>query len=614
MSSLPDFLFLFQAAIGIGLVIFVHELGHFLAARYFGVRVEVFSIGMGPRILGWQRGDTMYQLALIPIGGYVRMAGEDRRFEGLPPEPDDLNAKSVGARFVVYSGGVVMNLIFGLVAFPLVFYFGVPFTPPILGDPTPGGPAWQAGLERGTEVLEANGQEVFDFVHIHTAVALGDSDHATLRVRTPDGVIRDVELDPRYDESFGMNTIDVPGAYERDDQGRLLLFPTPDSPAARAGVLEGDALVAVVDGDPALSTLAQLERALDGEPVELVVAGPEGERRVRIEPTPTETLSKPIIGVAPPVQLVTGLRGRARGLVPGVETRSVLLTAVDDREVLEHGDFMRALLAAQAGTGAATLRFEVDGEALEREVTLDSPEDARAWGRDIALGLDRETNRIVVSDGDPAQRAGLVSGDRLAKLQGEAVTGFQDVLDRVKLANEAGTSLAIQVMRPSGEVNLDIRPEGSPIHEYGLSTRPARYTFQIGDPLEALWVGAVCSWRFTQETFLTIKRFFTQDVSTRNVGGIITIGIVSSSWAEEAWTKLLYFLCILSINLAVINVLPVPLLDGGHLVFLIVEKLKGSPVSERVLVYSQMVGLVLILSLLVFVMYVDVVRWFGPAG
>src|SRR6187549_158282 len=163
-----------QVTLGIGLVIFVHELGHFLAARLNGVRVEVFSIGMGPRILGWARRGTRYQLALVPIGGYVRMAGEERRTDGLPPAPDDLSSKSVGARFFIYSGGVLMNLLFGLVVFPIVFYFGVPLPKPVLGDPLPGGPAWLANIKGGTEVLEVNGEDVFDFTHIPTSIALGD--------------------------------------------------------------------------------------------------------------------------------------------------------------------------------------------------------------------------------------------------------------------------------------------------------------------------------------------------------------------------------------------------------------------------------------------------------
>ena len=103
-----------QVALGIGAIIFVHELGHFLAARLCGVRVEVFSLGFGPRLLGWKRGATTYQLAAIPMGGFVKMAGEEQA-PGGTPAPDELPAKSVGQRFFIYSGGVLMNVLFALV-------------------------------------------------------------------------------------------------------------------------------------------------------------------------------------------------------------------------------------------------------------------------------------------------------------------------------------------------------------------------------------------------------------------------------------------------------------------------------------------------------------------
>ena len=119
------------------------------------------------------------------------------------------------------------------------------------------------------------------------------------------------------------------------------------------------------------------------------------------------------------------------------------------------------------------------------------------------------------------------------------------------------------------------------------------------------------SGRFLVHTGLTLKRMATQEVSTKNLGGIITISRVSYRVSSMGWTKLLFFLCILSVNLAFLNVLPIPVLDGGHLFFLLVERLKGSPVSARTLGYSQMVGMVLIVTLMVYVTYNDLLRWIG---
>ena len=135
-----------QVALGIGAVIFVHELGHFIAARLCKVRVEIFSLGFGPKLLAWKRGTTTYQLALVPMGGYVKMAGEESA-PGVAPLPDELPAKSVGQRFFIYSGGVLMNVIFALVVLPPLLFYGVPFPEPLIGAVAPGGP-----LRRSTSI------------------------------------------------------------------------------------------------------------------------------------------------------------------------------------------------------------------------------------------------------------------------------------------------------------------------------------------------------------------------------------------------------------------------------------------------------------------------------
>ena len=120
------------AALGISFLIFIHELGHFLAARAFGVRVETFSIGFGPRLFGWRRGQTDYRLSLVPLGGYVKMAGEygDLR-DGTVLAADDLSAKPPWQRAIIFAGGVIVNVLFAFVAFPVAFALGVPFTAPV---------------------------------------------------------------------------------------------------------------------------------------------------------------------------------------------------------------------------------------------------------------------------------------------------------------------------------------------------------------------------------------------------------------------------------------------------------------------------------------------------
>ena len=175
MDSFTDILHMLQVVFGIGLVIFVHEGGHFIAARLCGVRVDVFSLGFGPRIFSWRRGATLYQIAAVPLGGYVRMAGEElygQEDRDQPRRDFELGSKSVGQRFFIYSGGVLLNVVFALVVFPLVLLAGVPSIEPMVSAPAPGSPAWHARIPAGTEIEAINGNDLFDFFHIHTGIAV----------------------------------------------------------------------------------------------------------------------------------------------------------------------------------------------------------------------------------------------------------------------------------------------------------------------------------------------------------------------------------------------------------------------------------------------------------
>ena len=184
------------AALGISFLIFIHELGHFLAARAFKVRVETFSVGFGTRLWGFRRGETDYRISLVPLGGYVKMAGEygDLR-DGAALAADDLTAKPAWQRAIIFSGGVIMNVLFAFVVFPVAFAMGVPFTAPVLGYVVPGGPAWRADLRPRDEVVSVDGHRVYQFADIGLDVALADPDGIVLRILR-DGAESEVTLRP----------------------------------------------------------------------------------------------------------------------------------------------------------------------------------------------------------------------------------------------------------------------------------------------------------------------------------------------------------------------------------------------------------------------------------
>ncbi len=593
-------------AFGIGLVIFVHEAGHYLAARLIGVRVQVFSLGFGPKLLGFVRGGTLYQLAAIPMGGYVAVAGEDPSVRA--PLPDELPSKSVGQRFLYYSGGVLMNLAFAVVVLPLIFMVGVPFERPILGEPIPGGPAWHAGLEAGTTVLAVNGSAVYDFNHIPTAVALGPTEGSTLRLRLPDGREESITVRPEKSDQMGLYTIAVRPAL--DPQGRIQV--APDSPAAAAGLNTGDRLEGI-EGAPAGLSLAQQFAAAttEREPIELRVRGPQPAdpvRRVRVEPD-LAVLSKPRLGIAPPVNHVVELRHGTAVRDLGLEVGDRILH-IDGQRVWRAGDVVRHALVAFGDATFHAFRVGVERAGSERELVWPELDRAGLLARlaDVAIDQSQAGGTIAVYAGEAGSVGGLRSGDRVVRIDGVPVAVWKDIEGAVSAASG---SLRFEVQREgeSGSIGLDVTPAAAAVPNFGFALMLDQYVYRSASFGDAVRVGLVSSWRMLADVWLSLKKLVLREVPSDSLGGVITISVVSYTWAEAGVAKLLFFLCLLSINLAFLNVLPIPVLDGGQLFFLGVEAIKGSPVSEKVFGYSQMVGLVLIVTLMVYVTYSDLMRW-----
>ncbi len=593
--------------LGIGLVIFVHELGHFLAARMCGVRVETFSLGFGPRLIGWRRGDTLYQIALLPIGGFCRMAGEDPTANDGRPAPDELRAKSVGQRFFIYSGGVLMNVVFALLAMPIVLFLGASFSEPVVGEVERGGPAWHAGIEPGARILSVNGAPTASFDFIQQEVALGSPDMTELVVLDPGASEpRTLRLEPDYHKEIGINTIGVvPGA---DRNGAIAV--TPGSAAAEAGLTNEDRILGVRCELPELPLDAQLALVTStGAPLVLrVQRGDEPEREVTVTPRTKERENKRMLGVAPIADLVKDLRASERVKALGLRIGDRVLS-VNGKRLHRPLDFELGLVAGTDGT-----QFEIERDG--RRETLRGPkltrDEALALSRDVAFEIPPKEVAIYLMP-HASVRGVLEDGDRVVAAGGVPLGDWESFLPMVRSAAEQDRSLLLRIAREGADgrvevSELSVSPGPAFDTLYGFAQREAMYTYRASSALEALQVGVQANWKFASDTWSMVKRMLLGQVSPKNMGGIISIGVVSYSWSEHGVLKLLFFLCMLSMNLAFINVLPIPLLDGGHLFFLIIEKLKGSPVSERVFGYSQVVGLVLILTLLVYVTYNDIMR------
>ncbi|MCA9070955.1 MAG: RIP metalloprotease RseP, partial [Planctomycetaceae bacterium] len=178
-TSLLDWaITILYVAVGLGSVIFFHELGHFAVAKWCDVHVERFSIGFGPILWSFKRGETEYALSLIPFGGYVKMLGQDdmdatqMSNEEIAQDPRSYSAKSVPQRMGIISAGVIMNIITGMLFFAIAFSIGVKTPPSIIGGTQPGSPAGQAGLDYGDRITQINDRKVESFQDIMRGVAL----------------------------------------------------------------------------------------------------------------------------------------------------------------------------------------------------------------------------------------------------------------------------------------------------------------------------------------------------------------------------------------------------------------------------------------------------------
>lgn len=589
--------------LGIGFMIFIHELGHYLAARACGVRVLVFSLGFGPRLLGFRRNGCDYRLSAVPFGGYVLVAGAEN-FERHAMTRDELNAKSAAARTFYYSGGVIMNVAFALLVFPLVFAHGVEFAAPVIGNVTRGGLAWQADLRPGDRVLRVNGKEIYSFENLRVEVALAGRKPVRLEIER-DGQRTEKLVDTKYEEGEGVRQIHVSPMVEPAPP-RLVV--TERSPAWLAGLRDGDRLRGI-GGTPVLAAdveakLISLEHQPAGTKVEIDVEAPDGQMRaVTFAPELSDSIAR--IGVRPLQPVVLAVRhGSAAAAALHVHDEIV---AIDGQPFLAD-----SLKPWQSGSEPLTLRVRRGDPAVEVDVRLTLTASERAaLAEDVVLTMPppgRGVPILLVDAPGPASEGGLRPGDRILAIDGKNLAQYNDLIPLVRTFR--GTSMVCDVLRGKDTLRVTLQPTRTLDLGFRALGDFQRELYKVDGVGNAIHAGLVCSADLLKQLYVTLREMVSGDVSAKNLGGIIQISRVSYAFAESGWARFLYFLAMLSLNLAFVNVLPIPVLDGGHLLFVLIEKIKGSPISARVHGYSLTLGLVFVVGLMVFVTYNDILRLF----
>jgi regulator of sigma E protease len=272
MNTLLSFL------VVLGIIIFVHEFGHFITAKAFGMRVFIFSFGFGKRLVGFKRGDTDYRISLIPLGGYVKLEGEpeDHLSENteLLGDGKDFTARPRWQKFLVYLAGPFMNAVLTIGVLTGLFMMGsgqldaTHFSAPVIGAVEPGSPADAAGLAPGDEIVSIDGQSVDAWSDVLIAIAIRPDAAIQVGVRrgTQELTVPVTSVSRAHDPA-GKEHIGHIGV-----SASMRVKPDPDSAAAQAGVLEGDSLLKAGGRSvESLEELSQVVAASKGNPVELTL-------------------------------------------------------------------------------------------------------------------------------------------------------------------------------------------------------------------------------------------------------------------------------------------------------------------------------------------------------
>lgn len=602
LASLDTVLNIAKTFLGVGSLIFVHELGHFMVGRWCGVHAEAFSIGFGPVVLKWhgkpkdpakpeQR--TEYRLSAVPLGGYVKFLGENPDERG-ERDPKSFHAATYPRKVAIMLAGVTMNVIAAFVLFAATFSIGWNAQAPVAGNVLPGMPAWENGIQEGDEFVEIGGHRILDFTDVPQETAF--SDQVDVVVRRGGAVLPPITITTR-DRGEGLRQIGVGPS----DDGRISLVPDMKD-AVTPEFKDGDRVVAV-DGTPVVSVGAAVTATGEAKRDTTWTVEREG-KRVDVK-VPWKPRTGPRLGVLLGSAKITVRRGgpaHAAGMRTGDAPVRVGSVATPTSN-----SFTAALADPENPGPAVVMRG-----GTEATMPLPEPSARKAFAESVASFDEPGQIWTTLAPGDgPARRAGLPEHCRIASVGDTEVRTSGEIQEAVRNAHAANEAVTLHWVAPDGsrgttEVTAESLPDGMP--DLGAVVmnpllREIRETNLVG----AMGLGLDRTHRWVMRIFSTISSIFSGRVSGKKLSGPLMIARGTYEQAKQSWGDLLLFLGMISMNLAVLNVLPLPLLDGGQLTVHTIERIRGKPIPERVLEGVQWAGLVLLLSLMVYVIKNDIV-------
>ncbi len=621
-SAWPILLLIF----GFGLVIFVHELGHFVAAKAVGIKVEVFALGFGPRLLGFKRGETDYRISAVPLGGYIKMLGQDDSNPGeRVDDPRSYGNKTVGQRLVVIAAGVIMNLIFACLMFIILFRFvGVEFQRAEVGAVGIDSPAEVAGVLPGDTILAVNGKKVEDFGEViqYVALAPGGEDISLTIRRVDRETPFDLAIRPETDGKMGILHIGIAGPFG-------FRVAEPRDYKGAQGLEEGDVIVGL-EYDKQIHTYDKFYefeaavRARRAKPTN-IIATRKGKKLDPIMLRPRLAAGSHIMGLLTPARIVSVTDksvAQKAGIKPGDIIRSLdgyawpdtrAVAKICQRASKEHKEIPISVLRA--------------GETIELRASIRK-------GYPLGIGIEPDYHNLYVANDyrelygkeDKFQTLDLPDDlkidvpaeAKLSRINGEPLADWSDLIDKLEARAGSKAKLAYALDDKTESVSFQIPTSESSIWReqwqfaINLHTAPDKWKVKTDSLTGATYIGLHKTWFWLRGTYLTLTRLMQGSVKTTALSGPVGIANIGMKMARDRGPAyFFYFMAIIGVNLAIINFLPIPVLDGGHALFLLVEKVKGSPVSVRVQTVATTLSMGLIGVFFLLITYQDIMRWVG---
>ncbi len=533
------------AILALGFLIFIHELGHFFAAKRCGIRVEKFSIGFGPRLFGFRRGETEYCLSALPFGGFVKMAGENP--DEQKGEAGEFASAPVGHRIFVAIAGPVMNFLLGIILFSFVYLIGLDHGTMWLMEMLVGrsdqmaqiglvaddSPAKQGGIEPGDTIVSINDRKIKNWQDFNTTI-LTHPDEELKIIVSRDGQIKTLYVTPKSLDRKGIGQIRVSSR-----QSAMVESITEGSAAAKAGVQARD-----------------------------------------------------------------------------------LIESINERQIYHAPEFGSVIWEPSYPFASAHRRFYQELNESQND--------------EIALGIRRGSESLTVSfpinwmvnaiveEGSEAERAGIQNGDEIVSINGESIKNFElyPKLHELGTTNP-GQPVEIGLLRNGEQMNATLTPAlgiaENQLNLQGLHWQLSLDGLALAVPsvpipkyniITAVGEGVQTNWLILEMVTKVLKRLITREVKTKHLTGPIGIVDATRRVVEFGLRSLLFFIGFISVNLAIVNLLPIPIADGGQVLFFTLEKLRGRPLSIRNQMIIQQVSIVLLAGLFLYITFYDLLRVF----